>query len=410
MIVDLPHAILSLSTALDFVGVDEIHHGKRVALMAACIAEDLGWSPERRDDLLLAGMLHDCGVSRDREHRMLTASLEWDGAEAHCIRGEGYLRACPPLAHLAPLVRWHHTRWEHLPGAGIAPDDRWGTNLICLADRVDVLVAPYVAAATLRSEILWEFPDVIARIAGFSGTMFAPELVAAFAATANRESFWLALDPVYVDDGVADRIRPHGTRIMSSPDILAIARLLAQSVDAKSTYTLEHSTRVAGIARYLAEAAGFAEQSLDRIEIAALLHDIGKVRVSEDIIDKPAPLTREEWAQVRRHSFDSAHILRKVFPGEPIADWASKHHENLEGTGYPYREHAEDIPPEARLISVADIFQALSQDRPYRDRLGAAEVLARLQAMQKGRRIDGAMVDLLRVHLDHCYAIATGRA
>lgn len=409
MKIDLQSAILSLTGALDFVGIDEVHHGKRVALMAAEIAEELGWDEARGHDLLYAGMLHDCGVSRTREHRNLTETLEWEGAQEHCLRGESFLLACPPLARFAPVVRWHHTRWEHLP-ANLAPAVREDANLIFLADRTDILFAPYFAGQSLKNDILWEFPDIVGRIASLAGRLFSAELVAAFRRAAQRESFWLALDPSYIEDVLADRLRSAEAVELGSGDALAVAQLFARTVDAKSIYTLEHSTRVARIARYLGEVSGVDGVGLDQIEIAGLLHDIGKLRVPEEIIDKPGALTREERACVTRHSYDTGHILRKVFPGQGIADWASMHHENLLGTGYPNHSPAAAIPREARLIAVADIFQAFSQERPYRPRLTAAQVMAQLEGLLAQGRIDAEMVALVRRHCDRCYALAIGEA
>ena len=137
-----------------------------------------------------------------------------------------------------------------------------------------------------------------------------------------------------------------------------------------------------------------------------MLHDIGKLRVPEDIIDKPGPLTREERAYVMRHSYDTGHILRKVFPGQPIADWAAMHHENLLGTGYPFHRPPIELPREARLITVADIFQAMSQERPYRGHMAKFEVMAHLDELSQQGRIDFEMVALLHTQLDPCYALA----
>ncbi len=207
MEIDLQRTVLALSDALDFVGVDEVHHGKRVALMAAGIARALAWEDHRIGDLVYAGVLHDCGVSRQLEHRELTATLEWDGAQAHCLRGEQFLLACPPLARFAPIVRWHHTRWEELPREGLAERDRLAANLVCLADRTDVLLAPYVHEDGLKSDILWEHDAIVERIAALSGVLFAPDLVAAFRRVAATEAFWLGLDPGYVDDELEDQLR-----------------------------------------------------------------------------------------------------------------------------------------------------------------------------------------------------------
>ncbi len=96
--IDMHNAITALSCALDLVGVDEVKHGKRVAVMARAIALHLDWPDAECLSILYAGMLHDCGVSRIHEHRRITETLEWDGAEDHCIRGAAYLSACQPLA------------------------------------------------------------------------------------------------------------------------------------------------------------------------------------------------------------------------------------------------------------------------------------------------------------------------
>lgn len=406
----LQHALLSLTRALDFVGVDEVNHGKRVALIASDIARECGWSKADCHDALFAGMLHDCGVSRTQEHRHLTETLEWAGSQAHCLRGEAYLLDCPPLLRFAPAVRWHHTRWEVLARGipGLAARDALMANLIFLADRTDVLLAPYIAANVIRSEILLEYPRIVDKLASLSGLLFHPELVAGLQRVARRESFWLQADPAYVSEEILDRFSEDDLDELPRHGVLALARLFARTVDAKSIYTLEHSTRVAALSRFLAEQGGWQGEVLDEIEVAGLLHDIGKLRVAEEIVDKPGAISDAERAVMKRHSYDTARILRMAFPGLPLAEWGGMHHENLLGTGYPSHRQANEIAREARLIAVADIFQALSQDRPYRARLEAAKVMAHLDALAAEGQLDATLVGLVRSHLPACYAIATG--
>jgi HD-GYP domain-containing protein (c-di-GMP phosphodiesterase class II) len=406
MKIDLSRTLLALTGALDLVGVDEVHHGKRVALMADATAGQLGWDRTARRDLSFAGLLHDCGVARTREHRVMSETLEWSGAEGHCLRGESYLAACPPLAKFGPVIRHHHTRWEDLQRVDAPEPVRLHANLVFLAESADVLVAAHYRGDSMSSELLWRYPEVLARLQSLAGTLFCPQLVDAFAAAAQRESFWLCMDSAYIDEEVANRLAAADPIALDTRGALAVAGLFARTVDAKSAYTLDHSNRVAGIARFLAERLGIAGERLDMIEIAALLHDIGKLRVPEEIIDKPAALTPQERAFVQRHSYDTTRLLARVFPGLPIADWAGMHHENLLGTGYPEHRHGGSIPLEARLVALADIFQAMSQERPYRGRWTAAQVMAHVDELRALGRLDAEMVEHLRRHLDDCYAIA----
>jgi putative nucleotidyltransferase with HDIG domain len=214
------------------------------------------------------------------------------------------------------------------------------------------------------------------------------------------------MDPAYIEDEVEGHLARSNPVDLNTAEALAVAGLFARTVDAKSSYTLEHSTRVARIARHLAEVSGISGEHLDELEIAGLLHDLGKLRVPEEIIDKPGALTREERAFVMRHSYDTGRLLSKLFPNMRIADWAAMHHENLLGTGYPFHRQARVIPREARLIAVADIFQALAQERPYRGHMGKDEVMSRLEGLRDQGRIDPEVVGLLRDNLDACYALA----
>ncbi len=257
--VDLHNAITALTCALDLVGVDEVRHGKRVAIMARSIAQHLDWSAADCMSILYAGMLHDCGVSKVHEHRHLTESLEWDGAEAHCLRGAEFLSACAPLAHLADEIRYHHSRWETLSTEAIDPRLQLRANLLFLTDRIDILQVAHLN----NGRILTEFPAIIARIKSLSGCLFAPQLVNAFAQAADVEAFWLALEPEYLDED----LRRIGNGIPSikldMSEIKELARLLSRVVDAKSPFTDEHSQRVAHIARQLALDFGIDAYTLD---------------------------------------------------------------------------------------------------------------------------------------------------
>lgn len=399
---NLHSTLVALSGALDLVGIDEVRHGKRVAAMARAMACRLGWPEAESYAILVAGLLHDCGVSQAREHRQLTESLEWDGAEAHCLRGADYLAACPPLAWLAPVVRYHHTRWEELQALPLDEPLRRHANLIYLADRVDVLQTPFLGS----ERILVGRMEIVERILDLKGRLFAPDLADAFAEMAQVDAFWLAMEPEYLDEDIR-KLGEHRTPIqLGHAELKEIARLFSVIVDAKSPYTDEHSQRVARVARALAADFGIEGEELEEVEIAGLLHDVGKLRLSEAIIEKQGRLTPEERACVHRHSYDTYRILQRVFGDTRIPVWAGLHHENLRGEGYPFRITGVELDLVTRIISTADIFQALAQDRPYRKGASLDAILADLRERVRCGELDGEVVERLAENGARHYALA----
>ena len=168
---------------------------------------------------------------------------------------------------------------------------------------------------------------------------------------------------------------------------------LANALEAKDVYTRGHSERVAALARRIALAAGVAPGAADTIAQAGLLHDLGKIAIPERVLRKPGPLSEEEWAAMRRHPIVGAQI---VAPLEFFADGAvivRHHHERHDGSGYPDGLRGELIPLGARIVAVADVYDALTSDRPYRPRLARAEVVRRLDA-EAGQTLDARLTAL----------------
>lgn len=162
---------------------------------------------------------------------------------------------------------------------------------------------------------------------------------------------------------------------------------LANALEAKDPYTRGHSERVASLARRLALAAGVSPADADTIARAGLLHDLGKIGIPEGVLRKPGPLSLEEWGTMRQHPLVGAQI---VAPLEFFADGAvivRHHHERHDGSGYPDGLRGELIPLGARVVAVADVYDALTSDRPYRARLTRTEAVRRLEE-EAGRTLD----------------------
>lgn len=281
-----------------------------------------------------------------------------------------------------------HALDEHWDGGG-RPDRLQGdaiplfARIALLAQVVDVFhVAGGQAAA--RAEVHRR-----------RGTWLDPALVAAFDAMAARADFWEGLGA----EGLAARVRamePQGHEVPLDEDYLdAIAEAFGDIIDAKSPYTAGHSSRVALYGDLVAENLGIDPARRRWMRRGSLLHDLGKLGVSNCILDKPDKLDAVEWTAVRMHPVYTEQILARLTPFAELAVIAGAHHERLDGQGYPRGLHAEAIALETRVITVADIFDAISADRPYRAAVPADQTLAMMERLV-GTAIDADCMRALR--------------
>jgi putative nucleotidyltransferase with HDIG domain len=400
--IDLRQAIYALTDALDLVGVDEVGHGKRVGFMAMECARVMSLDEDARIKLFHAALLHDCGVSSTRVHQHLVEEFEWDQAEVHSVVGYELLQTFPPLAPLAPIIRYHHTRWEKLKDMDVDKEDALFANLIFLVDRVDALTASHYC-----KDLLIACEGIRKRIDGMRDSVFAPEAVDAFMHASSAEAFWLTMEPPHLERFLIDMEREHQPQPISFSELKQLARVFAHIVDAKSHFTVEHSEGVASLARYLAEQMGLPSASREKIEVAGLLHDLGKLKVPDEILDKPAALNDWDRSIMLRHSFESYQILRRIEGLEEIALWAAYHHEMPSGSGYPFHAAAGELSREARIIAVADVFQALAQDRPYRGSMPHKQIMHILWELVSAGHLDREVVTVVARDPELCWQRAT---
>ena len=399
---DFRQVVYALSDALDLVGVDDVAHGKRVGVMAAECARGMGLPAAEVHFLFDLGLLHDIGVSSTADHQHLVTEFDWAGSQAHAIVGYEMLRDFRPLADMALPIRYHHTRWDSLQAQGLDALTCRRANLTLLADRVDAMAAAYYASG----KVLQHRNAIRGEIEARSGSYFDPALVAGFLKVSAHEAFWLNLEPAALNGYLNDMIAEGSPLVASQGEMHHLAKIFSTIVDAKSRFTATHSRGVANVARRLGELLGLDGSRCDDLEIAGLLHDLGKLRVPDGILDKPAPLDDDERMVMNTHSFGTMQILRKIRGFESIAAWAANHHEAPGGIGYPSGLDGAALPVEARILRVADIFQAMVQDRPYRDGLSAPLVADFMRNEQQHGSIDPRIADLLLANLDEMISLA----
>ncbi len=227
------------------------------------------------------------------------------------------------------------------------------------------------------------------------GSWFDPELVESFLAFSRDPDFWNGLQ----DEGLQERVQAMepSERLLSPEDQLLdrIAEVFARIIDAKSPYTHDHSRRVARYGEALGVSMGLSRDSTNWIRRGALLHDLGKLGISNAILDKPGKLDPEEWKEIRKHSLYTEEILRRIGIFHHLSKIAGNHHERLDGTGYPHRLTEEGILSETRVITTADIFDALTAPRPYRGPMPIAQALD-IMDREVGQAIDERCFRALR--------------
>lgn len=402
--VDLRQMILAIETAVSLVGMNDVNHGKRVGYIALQIGRELGFSDEDCDFLFELGLLHDCGVSTEQMHSTLVNYFDWEDAKVHCEIGHVLLKDFEPLSCYALPIRHHHTRWQELKTLDISPRDKRMANIIFLADRVDISAAKHYANDILlaREQIAERFDKT------YRDDYFDSELVDAFLAVQQSEAFWIALEDRHVTRFTWDMGQRSRSAPLTMDQLRQLSMILSFVVDQKSPFTAEHSVRVADVARYLATLYGMSELQIAQIEIAALLHDLGKLHTPDNILEKAGPLNPLERSIMNQHSYETFEILRPIKGLEEIAVWAAYHHEGLNGRGYPFHPDRRELSSEARVIAVADVLQALVQDRPYRKGMPMTQVLEILDKQAADKRLDAAIVALVHAEPERCYAVARG--
>lgn len=305
--------------------------------------------------------------------------------ETRCTRGADIARQ---LRFSESVAMGIHALDEHWDGSG-RPGHLRGeqipvyARIALLAQVVDVFnVSDGMDAAC------WEVEDRC-------GSWFDPAIVAAFRRCAERPEFWERLADPQLERAVF-ALEPGRYVVPLDEDYLdEIAAAFGQVVDSKSPYTAGHSARVALYTERIAEALGLPPSRRRWLRRGALLHDMGKLGVSNAILDKPGKLDADEWAAVQRHASYTEAILSRIRAFGELAAVSGAHHERLDGMGYPRGLSGDEISLETRIITTADIFDAITAARPYRGAVPVSKTLEIMEA-ELGKAIDARCFDALK--------------
>lgn len=437
--VTLADLLGALSYALDLTEGQPVGHCIRAAWIGLQIGETIGLSPSEQADLYYAVMLKDLGCSSNAaricelyltddlafkrdfktvsdslprvlnfvfSHTGLTSGLsERLRAILNIMQNGGEVvdelirTRCHRGAEIAARLRFSpdvcnaiHGLDEHWDGRG-RPDNQQG-NDIPLFSRI-ALLAQIVDVFHTSAGPKAALSEVNKR----SGSWFDPRLVAAIQELGARPSFWSDLTAPDLEARLSALIPPEAIKVVDEDYLDDIARAFAQIVDSKSPFTSGHSERVAIYADLIAAQIGWSEEERRWLQRGALLHDIGKLGVSNTILDKNGKLDEVEWIAMRGHALNSEEILARVPVFRDIAHIGGSHHEKLDGRGYPRGLAGDQIPIEVRIVSLADVFDALTADRPYRAAMSTQAALD-IMARELGTSFDPDLFKALQMALD----------
>jgi putative nucleotidyltransferase with HDIG domain len=427
----LSEVLSGLSHALDITEGQPRGHAERCCLIGMRLAATLGLDDQSSSSIFYALLLKDAGCSSNaakvaalfgaddavvKSSRRLTDTSSRSQAIQHLLRTVAPKRS--PLfkaQHVGAVLRFGPAGARSLValrcerGAAVVraiglgevaaraildADEHWdGGGFPAGIAREEISLAGRVLCLAQTAEVFWRQggPSAACAIARKRrGTWFDPELVDALLTLEHNEAFWRSLET----PAVAALEPPDRVLVADDERLDRVAEAFASVVDAKSPYTARHSDGVADIAVALAAILELGPDGRATMRRAALLHDIGKLGVSNRILDKPGPLTETEWDVVRRHPRWSFEILARVAAFGELARIAGTHHERLDGSGYPSGLTAQELDLPSRILAVADVAEALSADRPYRHALSPREVIYTMRR-EAGRTL----------HADACAAL-----
>lgn len=426
--------LAALSHALDLTEGQPLGHSVRSCVIGMRLGQELGLDDEALGDLYYALLLKDAGCSSnaarianlfgsdDQVVKPRMKVVDWDdrfGLAVATWRHAGLRQSLTTrVRHFLSIAREQSmardliaTRCER--GADIARrlgfpeatatairslDEHWNGNGHPQGLRGDAIpVLSRILNVAQAMDVFWgtEGPGAVASMLELRrGTWFDPALVDIARGLLADTSLWEAVASPDVMERVVELDPGSGARRLDDAGIDRIAEAFADIIDAKTPFTYRHSTGVAMYAVAIGEQLGLAADELVRLRRAGLLHDIGKLGVSNRILDKNGPLNAAERTAIEMHPIHTWEILRKVPGFASFARMASLHHERLDGTGYPWGLDADQLDLPSRILAVADTYEAITASRPYRVGMSVDEAMSVIEH-RKWRHLDPAACDAL---------------
>ncbi|MEN3184470.1 MAG: HD domain-containing phosphohydrolase [Atribacterota bacterium] len=387
--------VLCLAEVADFVSPAVFKHHLRVAYLAFRLGEVLGLSRESCEVLLFSGLLHDLGAFSLRD-RLDALHFEFANPHYHAFVAYALFKDFEPFSAIANVVRFHHVPWEEGRGRqwqGVAVPLE--SHILHFADRVSIV-------CSFQEDPVGEAQEREGFLRDFVPHLFHPEIFEAFRSLLRREYIWLDLASPHLHRFVGQLVPP-GRFCLGARDFLAFSQMVSHLIDFRSPFTATHSAGVAHVAHFLGNCCGFSKTQNDLFFAAGFLHDLGKLAIPLEILEKPGALTPKEMNIMKTHAYYTFLALYWIRGLRDVALWAAEHHERCNSRGYPFGRAAEELLFESKVMAVADVFTALAEDRPYRRALPPQRIREILADMALSDALDRGVVEILLDRFSEVY-------
>jgi HD-GYP domain-containing protein (c-di-GMP phosphodiesterase class II) len=375
----------SLSMALDVVEGELLgastYHGKRIAVLVAAMCRHAKMDDRFLSAATFCALLHDNALT---EYIDALKKGDPPSMRPHCQYGQRNAEMLPFESDIDGFILYHH---EYADGSGAfgkkAGEYPFGAELIAIADMIDI----DHHLATLSFDTL---PDLRRQIVEDTGKRFTIRAAGAMLAILDEEILFLLRDD-RIEETVQQSI-PFTIVNLDNGAMMRLAEVTARIIDYKSTFTRKHTSQIANRAWLMSGYYGCNDTLRTKIYLAAALHDIGKLVTPVNILEKPGKLNEEEFTIIKKHVYHTWNLLRPIDGFEDICRWASEHHEKLDGSGYPFGKRREDLDFISRMLACIDIYQAVSEARPYHNPRDHQATMAILYGMAEKGFVDESIV------------------
>ncbi len=374
------NVLASLIEAIDMYNYLLKNHHRRTAIIAAQLGIEYGLESNSLSNLVLTASVHDIGALHIKERDQLLY-IDAINPGPHEKMGAKMLEGFEPLKDIADIIRHHHINYSEIKNEVYKESDiPFECFFLHLADRIDVILTTLDEDENLRANVIHAVNERF-------DTVFHPALKESFNNLAESDYFWESIEETSFK-GLLLSTFDGELHDLDDSDIDDLASVFSRIIDYKSEWTLHHSKSVSLLAENIGKLLGYDEEKCDQLRIAGYLHDIGKIAIPIEVLEKPESLDKDEYDLMKSHVKYSSLILSKTpFRGN-IEKWASSHHEKRDKSGYPKHLSNRSFSNEMDIIAYADIFAALAEKRPYRDALPMEKVLEILEKFSEEKLSD----------------------